>query len=109
MIYWGQLWNEWLQDDLIDFAVPMNYTESDSQLSVWGEQQISLAGNGTVYCGIGYRSSASELTENQMDQQIALAEQLGYDGFVVYRLCDDLIDLLRRRSLPEPDAVRAGP
>ena len=109
MIYWGQLWNEWLQDDLIDFAVPMNYTESDSQLSVWGEQQISLAGNETVYCGIGYRSSASELTENQMDQQIALAEQLGYDGLVVYRLCDDLIDLLRRRSLPEPDAIRVDP
>lgn len=109
MIHWGQLWDEWLQDDLIDFVVPMNYTESDSQLAVWGEQQVSLANNGNIHCGIGYRSSSSELTEIQMDRQIAIAEQLGYDGFVVYRICDDLIDLLRRRSMPEPDAIRIDP
>lgn len=100
MIHWGQLWNEWLRDDLIDFAVTMNYTESDSQLAVWGEEQIALSGCETIYCGIGYRSSMSELTESQLNRQIELSEQLGFDGFVVYRLCDDLIDLLRERSRP---------
>ena len=109
MIHWGQLWDQWLAEDLIDFVVPMNYTESDSQLAVWGEQQVSLANNETIYCGIGYRSSSSELTDSHMDRQIILAGQLGYDGIVVYRLCDDFIDLLRRRSHTEPSENRIVP
>lgn len=109
MIHWGQLWNNWLADDLIDFVVSMNYTESDSQLVVWAEEQLPLAENETIYCGIGYRSSFSELTEEQMDRQISISMQLGYQGFVVYRLCDDFINLLRRESRSDPAAHRIVP
>jgi len=91
MLLFGQLWNQWLDTGLVDFVVPMNYTESDSQFTVWGEEQLPLAEDHTILCGIGYRSHASELSPSEMEAQIQAAGEMGFDGYVIYRLCSDLL------------------
>jgi len=94
MIYFGQMWDRWLNLGLIDYAVTMNYTLSDSQFTAWGNEQIDLAGDNTILCGIGVRSSVSELNERETIHQTVLARDLGFDGSVIYRLCEDVIDRL---------------
>ncbi|MBD3276667.1 MAG: family 10 glycosylhydrolase [Candidatus Aegiribacteria sp.] len=106
MVHWGQLWDQWLAEDLIDFVVPMNYTDSDSQLIVWGEEQLDLAVGERIYCGIAFRSSECELTESEMYNQISLSEEMGYDGFVVYRLCNDFLEILRPDNHTNPTLDR---
>jgi uncharacterized lipoprotein YddW (UPF0748 family) len=98
----GQLWNKWLEQDLVDFVVPMNYTDSDSQLTAWGEEQTLLANGGRIYCGIGFRCSRFSLSVEDLIRQIQLADQLDYDGYVVFRVCDDLLSMVDR--LPDWNA-----
>lgn len=100
MLPFGQMWNRWLERGLIDFAVIMDYTESDSQFVIWGEEQIELAGDNTVLCGIGVRSASSALSERETLHQIELAEGMGFDGYVIYRLCDAVIERLEAPANP---------
>ncbi len=95
MLLFGQMWNRWLELGLLGFVVTMNYTESDSQFVVWCEEQLELAGDHMILCGIGEVSGFTELTERETLHQTALAEDMGYDGWVVYHLCDEVIERLR--------------
>lgn len=100
MILFGQMWNTWLCSDIIDFVVAMNYTESDSQFILWGEQQLEIAGDESISCGIGSYSSRATLTSSETEHQQILAEELGFDGWVIFHLCDQLIENLRESEIP---------
>lgn len=100
MLLFGQMWNRWLELGLIDFAVIMNYTESDSQYVIWGEEQVELAGNNTILCGIGERSASSELSMEETLRQIELAQDIGFGGCVIYHLCEAVIERLKGPATP---------
>ena len=102
MLPFGQMWNRWLELGLLDFVVTMNYTESDSQFVLWGEEQLELAGDHMILCGIGEMSSSAELTGSEVFHQTALAENMGFDGCVIYHLCDEVIERLQRSSDRDP-------
>jgi uncharacterized lipoprotein YddW (UPF0748 family) len=97
MDYFGQHWENWAANGLLDFVVPMNYTMSDSELIIWSEPQIELAGEVPVYCGLinygdDYYYSSSEIAE-----QRELAEDLGFDGWVLFHLSRHYMDMLRNQ------------
>lgn len=94
MLLFGQMWNRWLELGLLDFVVVMNYTDSDSQLVAQCEEQLELAGDHKILCGIGERSCTSHLSERQTFRQITLVEDMGFDGWVIYFLCDEVIERL---------------
>jgi len=102
MLPFGQMWNRWLELGLLNFVVTMNYTESDSQFVLWSEEQLELAGDHTILCGIGEMSGSAELTGSEVSHQAALAENLGFDGWVIYHLCDEVIERLRRIHDSDP-------
>ncbi|MCD4847506.1 MAG: family 10 glycosylhydrolase [Candidatus Aegiribacteria sp.] len=107
MRYFSQEWDLWLRSGIVDFVVPMNYTESDSEFVYWGEQQMEIAEGRPLSCGIGSSSTSSTLTSSETEHQEALAEEMGFDGWVIFYLSTEFIDRLSetvqsRGSRPNP-------
>lgn len=93
----GQDWAEWLKRGEVDFVVPMNYTADNSKFEHLTRSQMKLPGaRGRLYPGIGVTSSESQLTPDQVIQQINTARALGAKGFVLF----DLNNTLRAETLP---------
>ncbi|MCD6587993.1 MAG: family 10 glycosylhydrolase [Candidatus Fermentibacteraceae bacterium] len=97
MDYFGQHWENWISDGLLDFVVPMNYTMSDSELIAWSEPQIELAGEVPVYCGLINYSDDYHCSLSEIAGQRELAENLGFDGWVLFHLSSHYVDMLRIR------------
>jgi uncharacterized lipoprotein YddW (UPF0748 family) len=93
----AQDWGAWLRSGAIDFACPMNYTESRDQFTVWSRNQVDLLGDDyRLYPGIGVTSSNSRLSPLQTLDQIQAARTLGLPGFVLF----DLTPVLETEILP---------
>jgi hypothetical protein len=83
----GQNWNQWIQENWLDFVVPMNYTNSRDQFKEWTRSQVRLVlGPQKMVAGIGYTSSESRLTPAQVLDQIALSDSAGAYGYVLFDL-----------------------
>ncbi|MCK4505825.1 MAG: hypothetical protein KAW14_09420, partial [Candidatus Aegiribacteria sp.] len=98
MRYFSQPWDVWLRSGIVDFVVPMNYTESDSEFVYWGEQQLEMAEGRSISCGIGSFSTRSTLTLSETEHQEALAEEMGFDGWVIFHLSGIFIERLRETA-----------
>lgn len=94
MQYFSQNWDIWLRSGIVDFVVPMNYTESDSEFVYWGEQQLEMAEGKSISCGIGPFSTRSTLTSSETEHQKALAMEMGFDGWVIFHLSKVFIERL---------------
>jgi len=97
MNYFGQHWENWVADGLLDFVVPMNYTMSDSELVAWSEPQLELAGEVPVYCGLINYSDDYHCSSSEISEQMELAEDLGFDGWVLFHLSRHYADMLRNQ------------
>jgi uncharacterized lipoprotein YddW (UPF0748 family) len=97
MDYFGQHWETWAAEDLLDFIVPMNYTMSDSELISWSEPQLELAGEVPVYCGLINYSNDYYCSLSEIAGQREFAENLGFDGWVLFHLSRHYIDMLRNQ------------
>ena len=49
----GQDWHRWLEEDLLDFAVPMAYTRDDRLLRYQAERFAGLPNAGRIWLGLG--------------------------------------------------------
>lgn len=78
----GQDWKHWIDEELLDFVCPMNYTTSREELErmVIGEVNL-VEGRIPLYIGIGefIISETQDLVE-----QLESARRLGADGFVCF-------------------------
>jgi uncharacterized lipoprotein YddW (UPF0748 family) len=93
----GQDWMPWLSQDLVDFVVPMNYTENLNRFtSLLGGQLQGRGAAGRIVPGIGVEATESSLAADQVIEQIAAARTLGVNRFVLF----DLNPGLRDRILP---------
>lgn len=93
----GQDWGLWLKTDLVDFVVPMNYTESSVEFSSVVQNQIKLPGaKRRVIPGIGVTASESRLSPDQVIEQILSLRSLNCKGFVLF----DLNAALAEETLP---------
>lgn len=99
----AQDWPSWLKRNLVDFLVPMNYTESPAMAAAWLKAQTGLPGAaGRIWSGIGVTADESRLDAASTARQIALARQYGCPGYVLF----SLNDTLARDILPP---LRQGP
>jgi uncharacterized lipoprotein YddW (UPF0748 family) len=82
----GQDWGNWIQTGLLDFVCPMDYTAQSSRFSKLITQQLALPNARRIYPGIGVSASESQLTPDQVIEQIILLRRAGARGFMLYQL-----------------------
>ena len=93
----GQNWGLWLKEGYVDFVCPMNYTTDPSAFSQMCRRQLALPGaRGRIYPGIGVTADESQLTPDQVIEQVNALRRLGADGFMLF----DLSRTLRDDTLP---------
>lgn len=98
MNYYAQHWNRWLERGIVDFVVPMNYTRLDSELIDWGDNQLELSGNHSIPCGLITSLDNERFTEEEISHQQELAEDLNFDGWVMFHLGDYMISIMRENT-----------
>ena len=93
----GQDWVKWLRFALVDYVVPMDYTESASKFEELLRQQSSPRINARrTIVGIGVTANESKLSARQVVWQVAAARRHGFAGVSLF----DLDDTLERKILP---------
>ena len=98
----GQDWVRWLDFDIVDYVVPMDYTESMSQFESFLRQHAARSVNARrTIAGIGVTASESKLSAAQVVEQIRLVRKYGLAGESLF----DLDATLELKILP---ALRKG-
>ena len=93
----GQDWVKWLNFDLVDYVVPMDYTESMSQFESFLRQHAAPTKNARrTIAGIGVTASESKLTAAQVVEQVRLVRKYGLAGESLF----DLDTTLGQKILP---------
>ncbi len=93
----GQDWGAWLDMGLIDYAVPMNYTDDIERLRTYLARQCATQARAPrIICGIGVTANESRLSPRQVVDQINLARRHGLAGVALF----DLDDALAAHFLP---------
>lgn len=92
----GQDWGRWLQEGLVDFVCPMDYTENSGRFQDLLRRQLALPGSaarlsspksgGKVFPGLGVTATESRLSPDQVIEQIRQARLAGAGGFVLFDL-----------------------
>jgi uncharacterized lipoprotein YddW (UPF0748 family) len=91
----AQDWITWAREGYLDFLCPMNYTgDLDAFRNKLAPQMELVGGTIPVYAGIGVASTRSSTPVN-LSQQIALARELGADGFLIFALNDFSREVIR--------------
>ena len=96
----GQDWESWININLVDYVVPMNYTDSLSQYNEWLTFQTRRRQQALrVLPGIGVTAAESRLDAAQVIDQIQLARRAGCPGFALFNLditmCQSIMPVLR--------------
>ncbi|MFH1477650.1 MAG: family 10 glycosylhydrolase [Verrucomicrobiota bacterium] len=93
----GQDWGRWLEEDLVDFVCPMDYTDNNDNFLDLVRRQLALPNaGGRVFPGIGVTAMESQLTSDQVIEQIRQLRAAGAGGFVLF----DLNRTLEKDILP---------
>ena len=93
----GQDWMLWLRRDLIDYAAPMNYTDDLKRYrDLLADQVATPKLRSRILSGIGVTAAESYLDAHAVMQQIDVARQQGFGGYVLF----DLDATLRLEILP---------
>lgn len=99
----GQDWGLWLKTGLVDFVVPMNYTENTAEFGGILRRQCALPGAARrIFPGLGVTAAESQLTPDRVIEQIMQTRALNCGGFVLF----DLNATLAEETLP---ILRLGP
>lgn len=93
----GQDWERWIELGLIDYAIPMNYTEDMGLLGTLlaNQSRNSRLRNRTL-SGVGVTAEESRLDASAVIGQVNLARGAGLPGFVLF----DLDATLEQEILP---------
>ena len=93
----GQDWDGWLNSNLVDYVVPMDYTESPKEFQeLLGVQGMSKIRARKTIIGIGVTANESRLDARQVIDQINVARKYGFAGVSLF----DLDTVLEKRILP---------
>ncbi len=88
----GQDWESWMDAGLVDYIVPMNYTQSNQRYASYVNQQGRTKAHARkVISGIGVTANESRLTSSQVIDQINLARKAGLAGVALFDLDYTLI------------------
>jgi uncharacterized lipoprotein YddW (UPF0748 family) len=93
----GQDWESWVNIGLVDYVVPMDYTEDFSKFGEWLAAQTRTRKQAMrVVPGIGVTAAESRLDAIQVIDQIQASRRAGCPGFALF----DLDTTLRQEILP---------
>lgn len=93
----GQDWVSWLDNNLVDYVVPMDYTESISRFDSYLAQHASSRARARrVIAGIGVTANESRLDAKQVIDQIKAARRRSLAGVALF----DLDNVLEKEILP---------
>jgi uncharacterized lipoprotein YddW (UPF0748 family) len=93
----GQDWEAWLRNGLVDYVMPMNYSESLADFqSLVANQTRNKTLTRQILPGIGVTAAESRLDPIQVIDQIRALRQAGCPGFALF----DLDATLQQEILP---------
>ena len=93
----GQDWDSWLSGNLVDYVVPMDYTESLPQFETFVRQHASSASHARrTIAGIGVTANESRLDAKAVMDQINISRRYGLAGNALF----DLDVTLQKQILP---------
>lgn len=93
----GQDWISWIDMNLVDYVVPMDYTESNAKLEEFLRQHASARKYAVkTIVGIGVTANESRLDARQVIDQINLTRRYGMAGVSMF----DLDTTLEKQILP---------
>ena len=93
----GQDWLSWLETGVVDYVLPMDYTESFERFAEWtGEQARTRRQAMRTIAGIGVTASESKLDASAVIRQIGITRDAGMAGFALF----DLDETLEKEILP---------
>ena len=83
----GQDWVSWLDANLVDYAVPMDYTEDNARFETYLAQHASSKARARrTIVGIGVTANESRLDARQVIAQINLVRRHGLAGVSLFDL-----------------------
>jgi uncharacterized lipoprotein YddW (UPF0748 family) len=81
----GQNWKDWADKKLVDYLMPMTYTDNLIMLREYTRIHQSITGNNvSLWEGIGRRSSMSHLSHQQLENQLRSLQEMNVEGVVVF-------------------------
>ncbi len=93
----GQDWESWINIGLVDYVMPMNYTEDFGRFNEWLSHQTRTRQQAMrILPGIGVTAAESRLDAAQVIDQIQAVRRAGCPGFALF----DLDTTLRQEILP---------
>ena len=93
----GQDWLSWLETGVVDYVLPMDYTESFDRFAEWtGEQSRTRSQAMKVIAGIGVTATESKLDAAAVARQIGITRAVNLAGFALF----DLDETLEKTILP---------
>lgn len=100
----AQDWLRWVEDDLIDFAVPMIYTLDDRLLRYQAERFAGHPDAERIWAGLGSWLFATR--PDRAAEQLAIAEKVGLRHHALFSY-DSMADAAKDGSRPLMDRLRA--
>ena len=84
----AQDWRRWIEEGLLDEAVPMNYTEETGELAAWlaGEP----LGTGKIVSGLAWSAAGVHPSPEEILSQMRRARAAGAEGCVLFSLTESL-------------------
>ena len=83
----AQDWGAWVEEGLLDFICPMDYTSDANRfVGMIETQKEIIRGKIPLYPGIGATSTGNALRPDEVALQIELTRTLGADGFTIFNL-----------------------
>lgn len=93
----GQDWTAWLDANLVDYVVPMDYSDDNARFESYLKQHAAVRAHARrTIAGIGVTANESRLTAREVIDQIKLARRYGLAGVALF----DLDFTLEREILP---------
>lgn len=93
----GQNWENWLDTNLVDYVVPMDYTDSKMRFADLLIQQAKTRSHAQkTIIGIGVTANESRLNARDVIEQINMTRKLGFAGVSLF----DLDTTLEKDILP---------
>ena len=93
----GQDWDLWLSGNLVDYVVPMDYTESLERFESFARQHATVASHARrTIAGIGVTANESRLDAKAVIDQINVSRRYGLAGNALF----DLDTTLEKQILP---------
>ena len=85
IVYEGQDWGDWGERGLVDYMMPMTYTNSTLMVRRRMRNHIAQVKGGChVWEGLGKASSRSTLSTETLVEQIRIAQEEGAEGIVIF-------------------------